>query len=307
VQVLNEGPLDTELALVHRSEPQGLGTLGQWMAFLAAWLQVAPKWYRFLFFFTRRAKAAEVLRRFGLTVATEATERVARFLTGVRARTLLTEFHHGVLSPGPSEPLTDEALARGLRTHAALFDVLLQLERPALASCRQVVREALRGDASMHARLLAGLRQSAARGEAVARLESRLAEVGLFTPAWRETQGRELRAGTQMQPLLASLTSRLSSVEGLLRIRALVAGLPPALGATADKLALAGAEAENGWRAVRKAVLAAEVSARLRENPVLQHIDADRSHASQTRYWSVRQVFQHKRDQRTGWVDEETG
>ncbi|HEX8439541.1 MAG TPA: AAA domain-containing protein [Archangium sp.] len=287
VQVLNAGPLDAELALVHRSEPQGLGTLGQWLTFLAAWLQVAPKWYRFLFFFTRRAKAAEVLRRFGLTVATEATERVTRFLTGVRARTLLTEFHHGVLSPGPSEPLTDEALARSLRTHAALFDVLLQLERPALASCRQVVRDALRGDAAMHARLLAGLRQSAARGEAVARLETRLAEVGLFTPAWREIQGRELRAGTQLQPLLASLTSRLSSVEGLLRIRALVAGLPPALGATADKLALAGAEAENGWRAVRKAVLAAEVSARLRENPVLQHIDADRIHASQTRYRSL--------------------
>jgi very-short-patch-repair endonuclease len=284
VQVLNEGPLDAELALVHRSEPQALGTLGQWLAFLAAWLEVARKWYRILFFFTRRSKAAEVLRRFGLAVSAETSERVSRFLTGVRARALLTDFHHGVLSPGSNEPLPDEVLARSLRLHAALFDVLLQLERPALASCRQAVREALRGDESTRARLIAGLRQSAARGEAVARLEARLAEVGLFTSSWREAQGRELRVGTQVQPLLASFVSRLSSVEGLLRIRALVAGLPPALGAASEKLALAGASAEDGWRAVRKAVLAAEVSARVRENPVLQHIDADRIHASQTRY-----------------------
>ncbi|WNG52676.1 DUF4011 domain-containing protein [Archangium minus] len=284
VQVLNEGPLDTELALVHRSEPQGLGALGQSLAFLASWLLVARKWYRFLFFFTRRAKAAEVLRRFGLTVGAETAERVSRFLTGMRARLLLTEFHHGVLAPGPNEPLTDEALARGLRTHAALFEVLLQLERPVLASCRQAVRDALKADEAARARLLAGLRQSVARSEAVVRLESRLAEVGLFSSDWRVARSRALRAGEQVQPLVASLAARLSSVEGLLRIQALVAGLPPALGTAAEKLALAGADVENGWRAVRKAVLAAEVSARVKENPVLQHIDADRIHASQTHY-----------------------
>ncbi|PTL85771.1 DNA helicase [Vitiosangium sp. GDMCC 1.1324] len=284
VKLLNEGPLDAELALVHRSEPQGLGMLGQWLAFLAAWLQVSRKWYRFLYFFTRRAKAAQVLMRFGLTVGAETAERVSRFLTGVRARLLLTEFHHGVLSPAPNESLPDEELARSLRTHAALFDVLLQLERPALASCRQVVRDALRGDEPARARMIAGLRQSAVRGEAVARLEARLTEVGLFSHAWRVAQGRALRAGTQVQPLLASLATRVSTVEGLLRIQALVNGLPPALGTAAEKLAQAGADAEGGWRAVRKAVLAAEVSARVRENPVLQNIDADRNHASQTRY-----------------------
>ncbi|MFE8598470.1 AAA domain-containing protein [Archangium violaceum] len=285
VQVLNEGPLDTELALVHRSEPQGLSALGQSLTFLASWLLVARKWYRFLFFFTRRAKASEVLRRFGLAVGAETAERVSRFLTGVRARLLLTEFHHSVLAPGPTGPLPDEALARGLRTHAALFEVLLQLERPVFASCRQAVRDALKADDAARARLLAGLRQSAARSEAVVRLESRLTEVGLFSSEWRVARSRALRAGEQkMQPLVSSLAARLSSVEGLLRIQTLVEGLPPALGMAAEKLALAGADAENGWRAVRKAVLVAEVSARVRESPVLQHIDADRLHASQTRY-----------------------
>ncbi|QRN93002.1 DUF4011 domain-containing protein [Archangium violaceum] len=285
VRVLNEGPLDAELALVHRSEPQGLGVLGQWMAFLAAWLEVARKWYRFLFFFTRRSKAVEVLRRFGLTLGLEAVERVSRFLNGVRARALLTEYHQSVLAPGATGALADDALARGLRTHAALFEVLLTLERePTLATCRQVVRESLRGDDAARARLLAGLRQSAARAETVARLETRLTEVGLFSSAWCVAQGRALRAGGQAQPLLSSLAARLSSVEGLLRLQSVVAGLPASLGGAAEKLALAGADPEDGWRAVRKAVLASEVSARVRENPVLQHIDADRHHASQTRH-----------------------
>jgi very-short-patch-repair endonuclease len=45
-----------------------------------------------------------------------------------------------------------------------------------------------------------------------------------------------------------------------------------------------GATAEEGWRAVLKATLAAEASARLREDPALQHIDADRMQATHARY-----------------------
>ena len=283
VQVLNEGPLDTELALVHRSEPQGLSVLGQWLAFLAAWLQVARKWYRF-FLFGRKAKAAEVLKRFGLTPGAEATERASRFLTGVRARLLLTEFQHSVLSAGANTSLPDEELSRALRGHAALFEVLPRLDEPALASCRQAVLEALRGDAEARTRLFSGLRQSAARGQAVADLETRLRETGLFSSAWLEARRQALRAGESVHPLLASLATRVSSVEGLLRLQALVKGLPPALGVATEKLALAGANAEQGWSAVRKAVLAGEVSARVKENPRLQHIDADRIRTSHARH-----------------------
>ncbi|HSP81681.1 MAG TPA: DEAD/DEAH box helicase, partial [Myxococcaceae bacterium] len=190
-----------------------------------------------------------------------------------------------VLSPGAPESIPDEVLTRSLRTHAALFEVLRTLEQePALDSCQQAVREALRGDEATRARLLEGLRQSAVRAEALSRLEARLAEVALFSPTWREEQGRELRTGTRVLALLTSLESRLSTVEGLLRMRALLAGLPPALGTATERLAQAGASAEEGWRAVRKAVLAAEVSARVRENPALQHVEAARLQACQSRY-----------------------
>ena len=87
------------------------------------------------------------------------------------------------------------ALVQADRDVAAARSALAKAERryrQARDRRTQAVREALRGDESMRARLITGLRQSAARGEAVARLEARLAEVGLFTSSWREAQGRAL-------------------------------------------------------------------------------------------------------------------
>ncbi len=283
-QVLSEGPLDTELALVHREQPQALGALSTALAALGTYLDIARKWYAF-FYFARKAGARKVLQRFGLTLGVAAAERVNRFLAGARARALLTEYHRTTLAPGAPEPLSDEALSRGLRTHAALFELLGELDSsPLLASCREAVRQALKGEAGARAALLAGLRQSAARGEAVARLEARLAEAGLFSTPWLQARSRELRAGAKLFPVASALHARLSTLEGLLRMRSLLSGMPPALEAAVEGLARQGADAEGGWLAVLKETLAAELSARLREDPALQHIDADRVQAAHARY-----------------------
>lgn len=329
-RLLAEGPLDTELALVHREQPQALGALSFALAALGTYLDIARKWYAF-FYFARRAGARKVLQQFGLTLGVAAAERVNRFLTGARARALLTEYHRTTLAPGSTETHTDEALARSLRTHAVLFELLGELHQaPLLASCREVVLGALKGapmrsDAAprseavallgaqltatsapvhqasargeaagtpgaqlaatgTHGTLLSGLRQSAVRGEAVAQLEVRLAETGLFSSAWLSARSRELRAGAKLSPVAAALQSRLSTVEGLLRLRSLLSGMPPALESAVEGLARQGADVEGGWRAVLKATLAAEVSARLREDPALQHIDAERVQATHSRY-----------------------
>ncbi|MFP2911920.1 AAA domain-containing protein, partial [Pyxidicoccus sp. 3LFB2] len=283
-QLLAEGPLDTELALVHREQPQALGALSTALAALGTYLDIASKWYAF-FYFARKAGARRVLQQFGLTLGIAAAERVNRFLTGARARALLTEYHRSTLSPSATEPLTDEALSRNLRTHAALFELLGELDgTPLLASCRDAVRQALKGEAGARMALLSGLRQSAARGEAVASLEARLAEVGLFSTTWLQARSRELRAGGKLSPVVTVLQARLSTVEGLLRLRSLLSGMPPALEASVEGLARQGANVEEGWRAVLKATLAAEVSSRLREDPALQHIDADRVQATHAHY-----------------------
>jgi hypothetical protein len=287
VQVLSEGPLDTELALVHRQQPQALGLVSQALATLGTYLAIARKWYA-LFFFVRKAGARKVLQGFGLTLGVLAAERVSRFLTGVRARALLTEYHRTTLAPGAPETLSDDTLSRALRSHASLFEVLGELERePLLVSCRKAVRQALSEGVEACRSLLAGLRQSALRGAAVAQLEERLAQTGLFSSTWREARALELRQGAQLRPLAEALQSRLSSVEGLLRMRASLEGMPQALSAALEQLARIGADAEGGWRAVHKATLAAEVSARVRENTALQHIDTERVQAAHARYHAL--------------------
>ncbi|QDE94839.1 AAA domain-containing protein [Myxococcus xanthus] len=283
-QVLAEGPLDAELALVHREQPQALSVLATAMAALGSYLDIARKWYAF-FCFARKAGARRVLQQFGLTLSILAAERVTRFFTGVKARALLTEYHRTTLVPGDTATLTDESLSQTLRAHAALFELLQELERtPLLASCRDAVRAALTADAEARAALLAGLRLSAARGDAVARLEARLAEAGLFSAPWLDSRSRGLRSGERLASVTTALVSRLPTVEGLLRMRAVLTGMPPALEAAVERLARQGAEAEAGWRAVLKATLAAEASARLREAPALQHIDAERVRTTHSHY-----------------------
>nr|WP_217439392.1 AAA domain-containing protein [Myxococcus sp. CA056] len=365
VKVLAEGPLDTELALIHREQPQSLGVLSTALATLGAYLGIASKWYAF-FCFARKAGARKVLQQFGLTLGADPAERVSRFLTGARARALLSEFHRSTLAPGaatatassshstmaqgaatssgshstmaqgaatssgshstraqgstaasfpppsiaPSssavglahssvEPgsaavgisrsisasLPDELLSRDLRTHSALFDVLGTLDStPLLASCRDAVRRALAGDAAAREALLTGLRQSPARGAAVVKLEKRLAETGLLRAPWLSTRSRELRAGAQLSPIASAFQSRLSTVEGMLRMRSLLSGMPPTLEPAVESLARQGVDADSGWTAVLKATLAAEVSSRLRDDPALQHVDAERTQATQARY-----------------------
>lgn len=306
LQVLAEGPLDAELALVHRQEPWILSVVYQALATLGAYLAIARKWYSFIFF-GRRSGARRVLQRFGLGLEPLAAERVTRFLGGVRARGLLTEYHRASLAASTAEAVSDEALSRSLRSHAALFEVLSELNRsPLLASCREAVRQALRGGAEDSRALLVLLRQSSARGEAISRLEARLAEVSLFSPAWRQARSQELRTGAALGSMAAAIQSHLSTVEGLLRMRALLAQMPQELSTSVEQLARLGTSAEDGWRAVLKATLAAEISARLREDPALQRIDAEGVRAAQARYQAlearkrqlVRDVILHRWTQR---------
>ncbi|MCE9669011.1 AAA domain-containing protein [Myxococcus stipitatus] len=286
VKVLSEGPLDAELALLHREQPQALGALSTALATLGAYLGIASKWYAF-FCFARKAGARKVLQQFGLTLGALAAERVSRFLTGARARLLLGEYHRATLAPGATNAsaLTDDALSRELRTHGALFELLGELDSaPLLASCRDAVRRALGGPREALPAMLTALRQSAPRGAAVARLEQRLTETHLFSNAWLASRSRELRAGATLHAEATSLQSRLSTVEGLLRLRSLLSGMPPALETAVEALARQGVDAEAGWVAVRKATLAAEVASRLRDDPALQHVDADRAQAAHARY-----------------------
>jgi hypothetical protein len=286
VEVLNAGPLDPELAASARLAPAPMGEQLLWTAKLAAYLAIARRWYRFLFF-VRRIKAASILARLGLTFSLLAVERVARFLDGVRARMLLDDLERRLLPDVGAGPLDDERLRHLTAGQSMAFAVLARLAEPALAPAAARIRQDL-ADMDRQRALLAGLRGSPARARAITAFEREVAGAGLFAEAWHAEQARALRDGETIGPAVQRLRERLPTLEGLLRIEEIVKASPAALGGALRQLLAAGVEAEVAWLALRKVVLAAELSRRVAAFPALQRMDGDALSALHERFETLR-------------------
>jgi len=277
--VLHRAPLDAELAVVQRSNPMPLALLGLTMAALTAWIPLARKWFRFLFFL-RRMRAAKVLAQFGVAFSAEAVERVATFLEGVRARILLGDWYRRMLQPvGASqsqELVPDATLSKARSDHQALFAALRDIDtNPALAPCAAAVRKAM-ADPAGRTRLVEGLRRSAARANAVAALEAAVETNPLLSERFRRETSRGLREGKTWGELVSHLSRRLGSLESILRIDAALKAMPPELSRATSTLADRSAEPELGWNAIRKAAIEVELRARIAAEPALANIDGER-------------------------------
>jgi hypothetical protein len=289
VEVLRSGPLDAELALVTRSAPLPITDVLAGLGKLDTWMHVARKWYRFLFLF-RRLAAASLLSRFGLTFSLMAVERVVRFLNGLKARILLSDFERRLL-PGSSGSgaLPDELLRQSSETQTAVLALLSRLDvDPALASVASVIRRGL-ADPSQHARLLVGLKASLPRAAAANSLMGTVREAAIFAEAWQRELSAALRRGDRVQARLEELVPRISSIESVLRCEALLGAMPTALATSLRQLLDSRAGIEEGWAALRRAAIAGELSYRLKTEPALQAIDGERMRASHARCRSLDQ------------------
>ncbi len=124
-KLFRAGPLDAELALSVRENPRSLTIIHAQLATLAAYLEVARKWWSF-FAFKQNKEAAGVLNTYGLTRSAENAERVRTFLTALRARLVLRE-HLKAIGPQQGESATlpaDDRIERQLTDHAAMLDLL---------------------------------------------------------------------------------------------------------------------------------------------------------------------------------------
>jgi hypothetical protein len=278
-----EQPLDQQLALTRASDATPLPDLMLWIGKLLAFLQIARKWYRW-FCFGRKRAALEVLQRFGLLLGADSALRTHAFLEGSRARRLLGELYERTLAPGQSAAsLSDAELHQQLIDHLALFEVLISLdERAELGDFRR----------RMTATTAALLRQSAVRARGIDRLGKQMEAAGLFSDAFRARIDGELRAGGKIGLFFQGLQERVGSVEGILRIERTLGSLPATLAEAVRHLADHAASADDGWNAVERAVLAAEIGRRLRSQPQLQSLDGERLQAHFTRY---RALENHKR------------
>lgn len=281
LDALERSPPDPELSAVQRGAPMALGTTLTWIAHLTAYLAIARRWFGFLFF-GRRRRARTVVQQFGLPLRADAAERVRGFLDGVRARTLLEETHTRVLEPGAPPPSSEAALRETFRAHLEAIAVATALEDHALGRAETILRRALR-TAEGQRRISDGLSRSAARAEALRDFEASLRTAGVLDGGWVRRIAAEVRGGASVSALVAELLARLSTVEGLLRLRLRLGALPQPLADAVRTLAAAGASPQDGWSALHHAALEAELGHRVRATPALQEIDPDALRAAHER------------------------
>jgi hypothetical protein len=280
-QALRAGPPDAELSLAVRDNLPDLSLITQQLAQVAQYLESATKWWSLLAFGPRK-QAAAVLNRYGLTLEPSSAGRVRAFLTALRARLVLrdlvNELSGGVgTRAGPGVALPDDAALSGsLRQHATVLDLLGHAaDDPALRDLSPSVARSLT-DGAFAATFLDGLRKSPARAAALVKLESALAATKLFEPGWLGAVNRKVRGGHAVAVFFTAFADGVDTVEGVLRVREALAALPPALHGAAGALVKQSAGPDEGLKLLRREVLAAEITRRLKAEPQLQSVDGKR-------------------------------
>jgi Fe2+ transport system protein FeoA len=118
----------------------------------------------------------------------------------------------------------------------------------------------------------------------IAEFESAAHALGLLNVDKLGDLAHAARRAEPVLPLVQSLQRRLGTVEGLLRIAALLERLDANTSRLVRRLLDEGATPETAWTVVKAAALQAEVQRRLRDQPVLLRTDGARVESSHSRY-----------------------
>jgi len=266
-------------------------------------LAIAGKWYGW-FCFKPRSKAAEVLSRYGLAPGAASAQRLRIFLSALRARLVVQAVHVEITGASTEqiETVLDGDLLEAANHHAAMLDLLITIHSSrALQGSGAPVLKALVARGALPS-LLDGLRKSEKRATAINELRMRLKQAGLFHTGWLTKFEARLGAGDKSSPELASLAENLATLETALRINALIGQLPSLLQDAVRSLLDQCAPAEEGVAALRKGVLAGDISDRLQNQQKLRTLDPKRLRASFDRYREldqgkqslVRDAVQHR-------------
>jgi hypothetical protein len=315
VAVFRAGPIDAGLARF--VEPGMALHIRQDVSAIEQYLAVARKWWAFLAF-GAKSHAAAVLKKFGLPLSIADAERVKAFLQAMGARWALSSVMREtslaaddrierylvgaekwlpVLEKIGSDPALDgvgSALAKVQFTPSLIAGggspgPARDTRSTAVetgASAPGYERDGQRDGQHVAPveEFLEGLRLSAARAEAIIRLEEALHASSLLAEEWLLNFSASLRAGKFAHDTASALSDHLDDVEGVLRVRAGRAALPTGLGPMADQVLSQLSSAEDALASLSQKVLSNEITRRLRENPALQAIDGHRIEAQFDRF-----------------------
>jgi hypothetical protein len=292
-RVMKSAAADTELVMIARERLPTMADLASQLGALEQYLQIAGKWHAFLQF-KRKGAAREVLAKYGLQLAPEPARRLRDFLAALRSRLVLQAVHYELYQvPAAVGLLADDVLDRTLGEHNAVFDLLAHARStPILVDLSPKIAAALK-DAGAAATLIAGLKSSGARAEALAKFEESMLASGLLDKGWLAKCFADGRRGQPLRERISKLAERLGDVENILRIRVNLGKLPPGIIQAIARLIEQPIDPPSSQEAMRKVALAAEITRRLQSDPRLQGIDAQRIASTFERY---RKLEQKKRD-----------
>jgi AAA domain/REase_MTES_1575/Protein of unknown function (DUF4011) len=284
---LRAAPFDAELIAAVRQTPPTPAEVAQRLGVLEAYLPAARAWWGFIAL-GKKSAAAKSLTPLGLPVNAQGAQRARDFYASLRAamtlRALLDQFE---ARPAASTLPDRDEVDRAVKAHTAVLEALaLTHDDESLRLLAAQTAAALKsGQDDPTARtLLEGLHLSPARAAALGGLETALAATNMLRPKWLEVASASFRKGDEAAPVLERLTSTLPTLEDVLRVREALAALPAPFSEAANQLIAAGIDAATGMQALRKSVLAAEVSRRLAASPKLQALDARRINTLFERY-----------------------
>lgn len=283
VEVVKAGPLETELSLVDRDKLPTLSQIIERQNALGNYLAIAGAWHAFLQFGKKKA-ARVVLAGYGQVLSPQNAQRVFTYLTGLRARILLTEQLRKLGHAGSAAMLDDATISKSFTDH----DTAVRLRAMALndRNLAPVYTSLLAtmADSATATGLIDALQKATPRCQSLEKLESAWQSTALLDANWLLAAQAEHRAGREASPRALSLASELPTLEDMLRIRATLAELPPTLQAAAVTLLKQPIESTEGVEALRKAALANEITRRLATDPQLQAVDGKRMAHNFERY-----------------------
>jgi hypothetical protein len=288
-QLMQSAPLDAELSLATAASLPTVPQINQDLISLTAYLECARKWYAFLAF-GRKREASKVLMKFGMRLGPENAERASAHLNALRARLALQLLNNEITASGPSAGLaSDEILGASLISHSRLLDLISEASS---LGVRDDVASVLSTSAGGQP-LLKGLRLSPSRAATLIQLEQTLGSSKLFDAAWTAAFSAKFRAGDVALATVQKLAETLDTLEGVLRVRAGLSQLSAPVANATSQLVEQNADPESGIGLLRRSVVALEIARRLRDDPQLQGIDAQRM---KTRFDRFRTLEKQKRD-----------
>lgn len=280
---LAQHPLDSELSAAVRDPMPAPAQTHAWLAALDGYLDIAGKWYGFVYS-SRRAEARSAMNCFGLVLNAENAARLKKFLGGLELRLKLLSVCEQCGGEMPAGMPSDAAITATISKAKSFLELLIEIQtNPALASLRQPLLDALAKPSRREA-ILSGMCRSIARAAAIDTLQRKVEACGLFVTEWRQQVERSLRQTQAVAPQFTALEIALSSLELVLRVRDGLSSLPANMASAIRVLLSHSATPEDVISALRRGILESEITNHIRRTPQLTNLDAARLQRLQERY-----------------------